>query len=65
MAADEGALSAEVLSQLAARMRLPLTPERATELAGRVEGMLSFTGELDRLAMDTAAPAAVFIPLDD
>jgi hypothetical protein len=64
MPADEGVLPADIIGRLSAHMRLPLTPERVGELAGPVEGMLAFTGELDRLAMDDAAPAAVFVPLD-
>ena len=65
MSSDEGVLPAELLGRLATQMRLPLAPERAAALCERVQGMLVFTGELDQVAMDDAAPATVFSPLDD
>lgn len=61
----EGTMSPEVLSRLAAGLRLPLGAERAAELAERVRGTLVFTSELDQLGLDEAGPATVFSPLDD
>jgi hypothetical protein len=64
MTGDEGPVSPEAVSRLAAQLRLPLAPDRAAELAGRVQDTLFYTGELDQLAMSDVVPATVFSPLD-
>ena len=60
----DGDLTPEILSRLAAQMGLSLTPERASELVGRVQDTFAFTGELDQLGPVDVMPANVFVPLD-
>ena len=60
---DQAQLAPELLGRLAAQLRLPLGPDRAAELAGRVQDTFSFTSELDQLDLDGAVPATVFVPL--
>jgi Asp-tRNA(Asn)/Glu-tRNA(Gln) amidotransferase C subunit len=60
-AKDGGQLTPEVLSRLAAGRGLPLAPERAGELAGRVADMFAFVKELDEIDEGEVAPATVFI----
>ena len=63
-ATAEEDLTPEILRRLAAQMGLSLTPERASDLVGRVQDTFAFTGELDQLAPSDVVPASVFVPLD-